>query len=154
MPDRNKFDQADEQYQKVMKSASARIDAYLQVADYYADRGYAEHFQQAVEAAAKAAPFDRRQSYYRGIARVLEKKDPAAAEKRSSQLRGDCPRPFRSPHACVCLRVVGKALRERRQAGPGGRRPVSDRPDSRPKEQVRVRGFEKAAEKTGMILQQ
>jgi tetratricopeptide (TPR) repeat protein len=77
---RKKFDQAGEEYQKVMKSASARIDAYLEVADYYADRGDSEHLQQAVEAAAKAAPSDHRLSYYRGVALVLEKKDPAAAE--------------------------------------------------------------------------
>jgi len=77
---RKKFDQAGEEYQKVTKSASAGIDVYLEVADYYADRGDAEHFQQAVEAAAKAAPSDRRLSYYRSVALVLKKKDPEAAE--------------------------------------------------------------------------
>ena len=77
---RKKFDQADEEYQKVLKSATAKIDAYLEAADYYGDHADAEHFQQAVEAAEKAAPSDRRLSFYRGVALVLEKKDPAAAE--------------------------------------------------------------------------
>jgi tetratricopeptide (TPR) repeat protein len=77
---RKKFDQADEEYQKVLKSAAAKINAYLEAADYYGDRADAEHFHQAVEAAIKIAPSDRRLSYYRGVSLVLEKKDPAAAE--------------------------------------------------------------------------
>jgi tetratricopeptide (TPR) repeat protein len=77
---RKKFDQADEEYQKVLKSAAAKINAYLEAADYYGDRADAEHFHQAVEAVVKIAPSDRRLSYYRGVSLVLERKDPAAAE--------------------------------------------------------------------------
>jgi Tfp pilus assembly protein PilF len=36
--------------------------------------------EQAVEAAAKIAPSDRRLSYYRGVVLVLEEKDTAVAE--------------------------------------------------------------------------
>jgi tetratricopeptide (TPR) repeat protein len=77
---RKRFDQADEEYRKVLRLPTAKIDACLEAADYYGDRADAEHFRQAVEAAAKAAPSDRRLSYYRGVALVLEKKDPALAE--------------------------------------------------------------------------
>jgi len=77
---RKKFDQADEEYQKVLKSATANIEAYFESADYYGTRADAEHFQQSVEAAAKAAPSDRRLSYYKGVALVLERKDPTLAE--------------------------------------------------------------------------
>jgi len=78
---RKKFGQAGEEYQKILGSAPNRIDAYLEAADYYRDRGDAEHMEQAVEAASKVDPFDRRLSYYSGVARVLENKDLAAAEK-------------------------------------------------------------------------
>lgn len=76
-----KFDQASEEYQKILESAPDRIDAYLEAADCYRDRGDSEHMQTAVQAAARIAPSDSRLSYYRGVARVLEKKDPGVAEK-------------------------------------------------------------------------
>lgn len=78
---RKKFDQASEEYEKVLSSTSNRINVYLEVADYYRDRRDSGHMQQAIEAAAKIAPSDRRLNYYRGVALVLEKKDPEAAEK-------------------------------------------------------------------------
>lgn len=78
---RKKFDEASGEYQKVLRSASNRIDNYFEVADYYRDRGDSEKMSQAVEAAAKITPSDRRLSYYRGIALVLEKLDPEVAEK-------------------------------------------------------------------------
>jgi len=75
-----KFAQASAEYQKVLASAPNHINAYLEVADYYRDQGDSEHMEQAVEAAVKIAPSDRRLSYYRGVVLVLEKKDSAAAE--------------------------------------------------------------------------
>jgi len=78
---RKKFDQAGEEYQKILDSSPNRIDAYLEAAEYYRDRGNAEHMEQAVEAASKVDASDRRLSYYRGVALVLQQKDPAVAEK-------------------------------------------------------------------------
>ncbi len=78
---RKKFEQAAEEYQKILNSSPNRIDAYLEAADYYRDRGDAEHMEQAVEAASKVDASDRRLSYYRGVALVLEEKDLAIAEK-------------------------------------------------------------------------
>ena len=77
---RKKSDLAGGEYEKVLASTSNRTDVYLEVADYYRDRGDFGHMQQAVEAAARIAPADRRLSYYRGVVLVLEKKNPAAAE--------------------------------------------------------------------------
>jgi len=76
-----KFDQANEECQRVLGGVPDRIDAYFEVADYYRDREDAEHIEQAVEAAGKIAPPDRRLLYYRGVALVLEKRDAAVAEK-------------------------------------------------------------------------
>jgi tetratricopeptide (TPR) repeat protein len=79
--ERKKFGQAGEEYQKILGSVPNRIDAYLEAADYYRDRGDAEHMEQAVEAAAIVDASDPRLSYYRGVALVLEEKDLAVAEK-------------------------------------------------------------------------
>jgi len=75
-----KFEQANEQYQKILKSAPNRVEAYLEAADYYRDQGDSEHMEQAIVGAARIAPSDHRLTYYRGVALVLEKKDPAVAE--------------------------------------------------------------------------
>jgi tetratricopeptide (TPR) repeat protein len=75
-----KFDQASEEYQKILEAAPNRIDAYFEVANYYRDLGDSGHMEQAVEAAGKTASSDRRLNYYRGVALVLEKKDPMVAE--------------------------------------------------------------------------
>jgi tetratricopeptide (TPR) repeat protein len=77
---RKKFEQASEEYQKILKSAPNRIEAYLEAADYYRDRGDADHMEQSVEGASKVDASDRRLSYYRGVALVLEEKNMALAE--------------------------------------------------------------------------
>jgi tetratricopeptide (TPR) repeat protein len=79
--ERKKFEEASDEYQKVLKSAVGRVDAYFEVADYYRDRGDAERVGQAVAAALKVAPSDRRLNYYRGVALVLENRESEVAEK-------------------------------------------------------------------------
>jgi tetratricopeptide (TPR) repeat protein len=65
---RKRFDQASDEYQKVLKSAPDRIEAYLEAADFYRGRGDADAalMEQAVEAASKISVSDRRLNYYRG----------------------------------------------------------------------------------------
>jgi tetratricopeptide (TPR) repeat protein len=75
-----KFDQASEEYQKVLKSTTNRIEVYFEVADYYRDQDDPEHMRQAVGAAEKIASSDRRLSFYHGVVLVLEKKDLEVAE--------------------------------------------------------------------------
>jgi tetratricopeptide (TPR) repeat protein len=78
---RKRLDQASDEYQKVIKSAPGRIEAYLEAADFYRGRGDAALMEQAVEAASKISASDRRLNYYRGVALVLENKDSDTAEK-------------------------------------------------------------------------
>lgn len=78
---RKKFQQAGDEYERVVQSAPNRVGPYLEVADFYRDRGDSEKMRQAVEAASKTVSSDRRLSYYRGVALVLEKLDPEVAEK-------------------------------------------------------------------------
>ena len=47
---RKQFEEASQEYQQILKSASNRIDAYLETADYYRDRNDSEHMPQAVRA--------------------------------------------------------------------------------------------------------
>jgi tetratricopeptide (TPR) repeat protein len=78
---RKRFGQASEEYQKILKPAPNRISEDLEVADYYRDRSDSEHMEQAVEGAVKIDSSDRRLSYYRGVALVLQKKDLETAER-------------------------------------------------------------------------
>ncbi len=74
-----KFDEANQKYEQILAVKHTRVGVYLEVADYYCDRGDAAHVDQAVEAAAQVSPADARIPYYRGVALVLAKKDPARA---------------------------------------------------------------------------
>ncbi len=78
---RKKFDVADQEYQKLLESHPHRIGVDMEIAEYYRDRRDGEHMAQAVDAAAALDPSDVRISYYRGVALVIAKKDPAKAEK-------------------------------------------------------------------------
>ncbi len=78
---RKKFEQASAEYQKALESAPNRIAVDLEIADYYRDQGDFAHMELAVDAAARAAPADRRIKYYRGVVLVLKKEDPETAEK-------------------------------------------------------------------------
>lgn len=74
-----KFPQASEEYQRVLKASPDRIAPYFEIADYYRDRNDSDNLTRAVEAAATVAPNDRRLGYYRGVALVLQDKDPETA---------------------------------------------------------------------------
>jgi tetratricopeptide (TPR) repeat protein len=78
---RKRFDLAGEQYEKVLQADPPRIGVYLEVADFYADRGDAQRMQKAIDAAARAAPSDPRLDFYRGAALVLAKANPQEAER-------------------------------------------------------------------------
>jgi tetratricopeptide (TPR) repeat protein len=77
---RKRFDLANEQYEKVMQADPSRIGVYLEIADYYAERGDPQRMQKAIDAAASVSPSDRRLEYYRGVVLVLEKARPQEAE--------------------------------------------------------------------------
>jgi tetratricopeptide (TPR) repeat protein len=76
-----RFDEANDQYQKVLRMPVRRAGVGLEVAEYYRDRGDAEHMEQAVNAAAAVDPSDRRLLYYRGVMLVLAHRNPDEAEK-------------------------------------------------------------------------
>jgi len=112
---RKKFEPASEEYQKVLKSAPGRIEAYFEIADYYRDRGDSEQMPQAVEAALKVAPSDRRLSYYRGVALVLERKDGEVAEKELLTYIDTVPNNSELPSQSSAYEYLGKLYENRGQ---------------------------------------
>lgn len=69
--DKKKPEQAEQEYRLVLAAKPKRVDAYLDVADFYLKRNDAIHMEEAVEAARGLDPSDRRLSYYCGVVRVL-----------------------------------------------------------------------------------
>ena len=69
--DRKKPEQAEQEYRQVLAARPKRVDPYLEVADFYLQRNDAGRMAEAVEAAARVDPPDRRLSYYCGVVRVL-----------------------------------------------------------------------------------
>jgi tetratricopeptide (TPR) repeat protein len=78
---RKKFDEANQQYRKVLNLKPERIGVYFEIAEYYRDRGDARQMSEAVEAGALLAPSDHRLDYYRGIALILGNRNQGEAEK-------------------------------------------------------------------------
>jgi len=78
---RKRFDQANEQYQKILHATPPNAGVCLEIAEYYRDHEDAANMQAAVDIAAKVAPSDQRLEYYRGVALILANRDGAQAEK-------------------------------------------------------------------------
>lgn len=78
---RKKFDEANQQYRKVLDLKPDRIGVYFEIAEYYRDRRDAGQMSEAVEAGALLAPSDHRLDYYRGIALILGNRNQGEAEK-------------------------------------------------------------------------
>lgn len=78
---RKKFDEANQQYRKVLDLKPDRIGVYFEIAEYHRDRGDAGQMSEAVEAGAVLAPSDHRLDYYRGIALILGNRNQGEAEK-------------------------------------------------------------------------
>lgn len=78
---RKKFGQAATEYEKLLQTDVRRIGVHLEIAEYYRDRGDAARMQTAVDAGARLGPNDARLEYYRGVALVLAKQNPADAER-------------------------------------------------------------------------
>lgn len=79
---RKRFDDASEEYQKILQSNPHRLGVDYEIAEYYRDREDGKRMEEAVDAAAALSPSDFRLDYYRGVYLVLTKKDAVEAEKR------------------------------------------------------------------------
>lgn len=69
--DKKKPEQAEQEYRLALAAKPQRLDAYLEVADFYLKRHDAVHMREVLEAARGLDPSDRRLTYYCGVVRVL-----------------------------------------------------------------------------------
>lgn len=83
--------QAEAEYRKVLKARPKRIEAYLEVAEFYQGRKDAARMEEAVEAAARVDASDRRLFYFRGVAEVLAGKRLDEAERSLKSYLGTVP---------------------------------------------------------------
>ncbi len=77
---KKKYDLAAAEYEKALQTDVRRVGVYMEIAEFYRDRGDGQRMSLAVEAAAKVAPNDPRLDYYRGVANVLSKQNLDHAE--------------------------------------------------------------------------
>ena len=109
---RKKFDEADQEYRKILDRKPDRIRVYFEIAEYYRDRGDAARMSEATEAAAPLAPSDRRLDYYRGIVLVLAKEAPLEAEKDLTQYLDAVPDNDNVPSHSTAHEWLGKLYEE------------------------------------------
>lgn len=88
---RKKFDEAGQQYGKLMQTDGQKAGVYFEIAEYYRDQDQPQEMRKALEAARKANPPDQRLEYYRGVELVLEKRDLPRAEKYLRLYLGEVP---------------------------------------------------------------
>jgi len=103
-----KFDQADQEYRKVLDMKPGRIGVYFEIAEYYRDRGDAERMSNAIEAGAPLAPSDHRLAYYRGIALVVGNRSPAEAERQLRNYLDSVPDNANVPSHSTAHEWLGK----------------------------------------------
>jgi tetratricopeptide (TPR) repeat protein len=77
---KRKAAEADEVFRKILASDPSRIGVYFEIADYYRDAANPDKMNEAIGAAERIDPNDRRLKYYRGVAQVMKGKKSAEAE--------------------------------------------------------------------------
>jgi tetratricopeptide (TPR) repeat protein len=77
---KKRFNEADAVFAKILESDSNPAGVYFEVADYYSDRANVEKMEEAITAAERIDPNDRRLKYYRGVFLVMKGKNPGEAE--------------------------------------------------------------------------
>jgi tetratricopeptide (TPR) repeat protein len=73
--------EADAEYHLVVNTKSARIEPYLDAANFFITQNKPEDVTSATNAAAAVVPNDPRLAYYRGVAMVLSRSDNVNAER-------------------------------------------------------------------------
>lgn len=79
--EKKKPDQAEAEFRLVLEARPKRVSPFLEVADFYLSRNDPGQMEQAVEAAARVGPSDRRLSYCRAVAHILAGNRLAEAEQ-------------------------------------------------------------------------
>ncbi len=72
---------AESEYLSILDQHPQHIDAYIEAADFFADRKDAKNLERTVEAASSVDPRDPRVGYYRAISLILNRKELSTAEQ-------------------------------------------------------------------------
>jgi tetratricopeptide (TPR) repeat protein len=89
---KKRFPEADATFAKILESNSDRVGVYLEAADYYyRDRPNADKLAEALAAAERLDPDDRRLKFYKGILLVMQGKSLAEAELSLKTYLGTVP---------------------------------------------------------------
>ncbi len=75
-----KSDLAEKEYQLVLDAHPAKIDPYLEIADFYRQLNRPADMEPALAAAEKVKPGDPRIGFYRAVQHILANNQPGAAE--------------------------------------------------------------------------
>jgi tetratricopeptide (TPR) repeat protein len=73
--------EAEEEYNSIIGSRPANIEAYMEAAGFFEGRGNAAGIEKSMEGAARLNSRDPRIGYFRGVALVLRRTEPATAER-------------------------------------------------------------------------
>jgi tetratricopeptide (TPR) repeat protein len=105
--------EAEADYQRVLNLRPGRIDPYLEVADFYQERGDASKFASVVEQAVRVEPGDARLPYYKGVALVLANQSLPEADRFLRTYLATAPRRSDLPSHAAAHEWLGR-LNERR----------------------------------------
>jgi tetratricopeptide (TPR) repeat protein len=73
--------EAEEEYNSIIASRPANIEAYMEAAGFFEGRGNAGGIEKSMEGAARVNSRDPRIGYFKGVALVLRRTDQATAER-------------------------------------------------------------------------
>jgi tetratricopeptide (TPR) repeat protein len=107
---KRRMGEADAVYAKILESNSDRIGIYLEVADYYRDRQNAEKMGEAIAAAERIDPDDRRLKFYKGIFFVIKGGNPNDAELLLKAYLNTVPIHSDLPPHAIAREWLGKLL--------------------------------------------
>jgi tetratricopeptide (TPR) repeat protein len=105
---KKRFAEADAVFAKILETNTDRIGVYFEVAEYYRDRQNAPKMGEAIAAAGRVDPEDRRLKYYRGMLFVLKEKNPAEAESLLKSYIATVPDNSDLPSHASALEWLGK----------------------------------------------
>jgi tetratricopeptide (TPR) repeat protein len=110
------FAAADAQFARALAAAPKRAELIFDIADYAMKREQPERLLAVADAGEKAAPADPRAAFYRGVALILLKEQPAQAEQLLSEYLKTTPTRTAYPSRAVTHRWLGRLLEQQGHA--------------------------------------
>ena len=114
------FAAADAEFAKALESKPKTAKRIYDIGDYFLQRKNAEELLAAADAGEKLAPQDPRGKFYRGVALILQGKQPEEAEKLLREYIATAPMHSDNPRPWTAHYWIGK-LEESRKNRAGAR---------------------------------